>query len=221
MRSILVKAVIFDMDGVLTESMKYHIISWKYAFNQFNIFPTDNDLAMLEGMSYKETINFLSEKYSVKLTDRDKEKVYSLKKEKLEKIFRYNLYPYVLKILTVLKKKNIKLALVSGANKKFVYNIVRRFFEGFFEIIITGSDVKKGKPDPEPYLKAVKKLRCLAGNVIVIENAPLGIESSKKANLKTCALTTTLNKKYLKLADRIFISHKELFSEIKCIILAQ
>lgn len=215
---MVIKAVIFDMDGVLTESMKYHINSWKYAFNQFNIFPTNNDLAMLEGMSYKETIDFLSEKYAVKLTAIDKEKIYSSKKIKLEEIFQYNLYPYVLKILKLLKNKKIKLALVSGANKKFVQNIVKEFFDDFFEIIITGSDVKKGKPDPEPYLKGIKGLHCSSENILVIENAPLGIESSKKANLKTYALTTTLNKKYLSRADKIFSSHRELLEEMKCAV---
>lgn len=55
---MVIKAVLFDMDGVLTNSMKYHVISWKFALNKFNIFPTNDELYFLEGMPYKETIAF-------------------------------------------------------------------------------------------------------------------------------------------------------------------
>ena len=78
---MLVNAIIFDMDGVLTDSMKYHIKSWNYAFNQFDIFPSDEDFALLEGMSYKKTIEFILEKYNVKLNQSEKDKVYSIKKK--------------------------------------------------------------------------------------------------------------------------------------------
>lgn len=55
------------MDGVLTESMCFHIESWNYAFNKYGIYPTSEDLSLLEGMSYKETIDFVLNKYSVEL----------------------------------------------------------------------------------------------------------------------------------------------------------
>ena len=60
------------MDGVLIKSMKYHILSWKKAFNDYNIYPTNKDLSQKEGMSFKETINILSKKYNVKLTKEEK-----------------------------------------------------------------------------------------------------------------------------------------------------
>lgn len=215
MKGKIIEAVIFDMDGVLTESMQYHIISWKYALNQFNIFPTESDLCLLEGMSYKETVDVLSEKYSVQLEDSDKERIYSLKKSKLEDVVQYRLYPHVEEILKLLKANNIRLALVSGANSRFVQNIVKEFFEDVFEIVVTGSDVEKGKPNPEPYVKAVHGLQCPKEHIVVIENAPLGITSAKGANLTTYALSTTLDKTYLTGADIIFFSHKDLLSYFK------
>jgi len=212
---MLIEAVIFDMDGVLTDSMKYHIKSWNYAFNQFNIFPSDEDFSLLEGMSYKETIDFICKKYKAELSQNEKEKVYLIKKDKLSEVFHFEIYPQILEFISFLKNQNIKLALVSGANKEFVNKIINKYFKNDFEIIITGSDVKKGKPNPEPYLKAIDKLGCPINKIIVIENAPLGIQSAKRAKLQTFALTTTLDKKHLKKADKIFSSHKELIDYFK------
>ncbi len=212
---MLINAIIFDMDGVLTDSMKYHIKSWNYAFNQFNIFPSNEDFALLEGMSYKETIEHISKKYNVELNQNEKDKIYSIKKNKLSEIFHFEIYPLIPEFIDFLKKQNLKLALVSGANKEFVNNILNQFFKNDFEIIITGNDVNHGKPNPEPYLKAIDKLGCKIDTIIVIENAPLGIQSAKKAKLLTLALTTTLDEKYLKEADKIFSSHEELIDYIR------
>ena len=99
--------------------------------------------------------------------------------------------------------------------KKHLYKSYTDCYKNYFEIIITGSDVKKGKPNPEPYLKAIDKLGCKTDNIIVIENAPLGIKSAKKSKLQTFALTTTLDKKYLAEADKIFSSHEKLIEHIK------
>ncbi len=206
-----IKAIIFDMDGVLIESMKYHVISWRKALKTVKIFSTNKDLALLEGMSYLETINTLSKKYGISLTSKEKEEVYLTKKRILNEIYKLKVYPYILKLLNFLKNENLKLALVTGANKEFVSKIIEEKFNNFFEVIITGDDTQKSKPNPRPYLLALKKLNLNKDEAIVIENAPLGLESAKKANLKTFALTTTLNKSYLKKADKLFFNHKELF----------
>ncbi|MFH1399554.1 MAG: HAD family phosphatase [Candidatus Woesearchaeota archaeon] len=209
MRTMAIKAVIFDMDGVLVDSMKYHIISWKKALNTFYIHPTNEELALLEGMQQQKIINALSQKYSKHLTKKEKEEIYTLKKKIINDIFSMDIYPHVLDLLKALKRSNLRLAVVSGADKQFVSKIIKKF-EGFFEVIITGDDVTQGKPYPEPYLKALERLKLDCGDVIVIENAPLGIESSKNANIETFAIATTLNKKCLRKADKIFSSHLQL-----------
>ncbi|NMB48720.1 HAD family phosphatase [Candidatus Kuenenbacteria bacterium] len=210
-----IEAIIFDLDGVLTDSMKFHVASWNYAFNHFHIFPSKKDFLFLEGLSYQETIEYISEKYNKKILEREKEKIYLLKKKKFSELFKFEIYPDILNFLKYLQAKNIKLGLVSGANKEFVDKIVDKFFKDIFKVIISGGDIKKGKPSPEPYLTATKKLGCNAKNIFVIENAPLGIKSATEANLKTLALTTTLDKKSLQGANKIFSSHQELIKYIK------
>lgn len=209
-----VKAVIFDMDGVLADSMKFHIESWNYAFHQFDIFPSKEDFALLEGMSYKETIDVICKKYDVALNQDQKDEVYLTKKNKLSEIFTFEIYPLIPDFLSFLQKQDVKLAVVSGANKEFVHSIINKFFKDYFGVVITSNDVTQGKPHPEPYLKAIQELRCSPDEILVIENAPLGIQSAKEAELQTFALTTTLDEKFLRQADRIFSSHSDVMDYV-------
>jgi beta-phosphoglucomutase-like phosphatase (HAD superfamily) len=73
-----------------------------------------------------------------------------------------------------------------------------------------GDEVRHGKPHPEPYLRALKKMRIGSEDAIVIENAPFGIRSAKKAGLACIALETSLCRAYLKSADFIFSSYRDL-----------
>jgi beta-phosphoglucomutase-like phosphatase (HAD superfamily) len=82
--------------------------------------------------------------------------------------------------------------------------------EGVFEIIITGEMVSNGKPDPEPYLKAVNELNVDKESCLVVENAPAGITSAKSAGLTCFAVQTSLPEEYLKSADKIFGSIADL-----------
>ncbi|MCA9399741.1 MAG: HAD family phosphatase, partial [Candidatus Omnitrophica bacterium] len=79
-----------------------------------------------------------------------------------------------------------------------------------FSVVVTGNDVRFGKPHPEPYLKSLEQLKIDPFDGIVIENAPFGIASAKEAGLRCLALETSLPRKHLKAADFIFSSIKEL-----------
>ena len=203
------------MDGVLVNSMPYHIKGWKKALNKFKMFPSKEELYAMEGSSAEKTITYFSKKYLIKLTKKDKEEIYKLKKKLTKESIKIKIFPWIKKILKHLKKKKIKLAVVTGANKQFATDIINKEFKNIFEIIITGEDTKKGKPNPQPYLLALKKLNIKAKEALVIENAPLGIESSKRSKIKTFAIESSLNKKYLKKADKIFINHKKLYEYFK------
>ncbi|MCD4694332.1 HAD family phosphatase [bacterium] len=202
----------------MIKSIKHQIASWQKAFKTINVFPTKEEMALLEGMPYKQTIRAVLKKHSKKLSVAEENKIHSIKKEELKKISKIYVYPEIIKLIELLKKRGIKLALVSGANKKFVLNIINKNFKEIFKVVVTGDDVLKGKPNPDPYLKAIKKLGVKKRVIIVIENAPLGIKSSKKAGIKTFALKTTLNKNHLKKADKIFQNHLELLKYLTKII---
>ncbi len=83
-----------------------------------------------------------------------------------------------------------------------------------FNVTVTGNEIKKGKPHPEPFLKALRLLKVSSGQALVIENAPFGVEAAKRANLFCIALETSLPKKYLSRADFIFKSFAQLKEKI-------
>jgi len=213
-----VKAIIFDMDGVLINSMKYHIISWKNAFKLHELEPSNETLSLYEGMSFNETIKRISKEEGRNFSDSQRDEIYLEKKKILKKIFKLEVYEGVNEFLLFLKNKGIKLGVVTGANKEFADDIYEKNFKNIFDVEITGGDVIHGKPNSEPYKKALQLLNCEAKDVIVIENAPLGIKSAKDVGLIVYALETTLDKKHLKGADKIFENHKQLFDNIRRIL---
>ena len=100
-------------------------------------------------------------------------------------------------------KKNKFLALVSASPREKLKKTVPLYFLKFFDVIISGDDVKYGKPNPEPYLKAIEDLYLDSRLCIAIENATLGIQSAKAAKLYCIAIPSTLSKKELNLAEKI------------------
>ena len=121
------------------------------------------------------------------------------------------------RFLRLLHRRRFKLALVTGTSRHEMHHILPDYLYQLFDVVITGTDVKNGKPNPEPFIKALKGLGLKASQAVVIENAPLGIQAAKKTGLKCLALATSLSQKYLKDADMIFLSVKDLEGRINFI----
>src|SRR5690606_18525803 len=105
--------------------------------------------------------------------------------------------------LKTLKNQGFKLALVTGTARHEVHKILPDTIFNLFDVVVCGTDVQNGKPHPEPYLTALKKLNLNGKNAIVIENAPFGIRSAKAAGISCFAIETSLPKKFLKQADAV------------------
>ena len=127
---------------------------------------------------------------------------------------KFKLYPYVNRCIKDLKKKKIKIGIVTSGLKRRLINSVPKKFLDNFDVIITGEDTKYGKPSKDPFSKGIVRLNLMNKNCLAIENAPLGITSAKKAGLFCIAITSTLDKKYLINADIRVSSFKELFTKI-------
>ena len=206
------KYIIFDMDGVLIDSMPKHITAWKKALLKYNIKVNDLELALNEGANQKLFLDKILKKYNIKKSFEERKEIINEKKKIFLK-YKIKLFP-VKKILNYLKKNNIKLAVGTGGSKESVEKNLNEI-KHYFEFIVNGDEIKKGKPNKETYSKIVKQFKANKKEVIVIENAPLGITSAKNAGLKCYAIETSLPKKYLKDADKIFNNHKELFEFLK------
>lgn len=205
------KNILFDMDGVLINSMKYHIKAWQIAFSKFNIETTDQKIMDLAGMTSIETIQIICDEKNLNCDLDLIKKIKTEKGKQLDNIFKVEPFPNVVEELKNLKISGFTLALVSGCRKLEVEKTVNDFFPNLFDLIISGDDVKFGKPNPEPYQTAIDKLCLNKSETVVIEDALSGIQSANSAGIDVLALTTSFPKKELLKATKIFESHQKLF----------
>ncbi len=209
-----VRAVIFDMDGVITDTMPYHYRAWKKIFTQAGIPVGHLDIYTREGQKGIDSVYEISAEYQKKFTTAQVNDLLKSKEILFKKIVRKKYISGTRQFIKDLKKLKFKLALVTGTSRKEVCQILPKKIFDSFDVTVTGSDVHNGKPHPEPYLKALKGLCLGAKEAIVIENAPFGIESAKRAGIKTFALETSLPREYLKKADKVFDTIDALRSEL-------
>ena len=189
----MIKAAFFDMDGVLYDSMPSHVQAWYEVMTSCGIECKSEDFYLYEGRTGFSTINLLfNETFGRDATENEKKEIYDKKCLRFAELQSSNPIQGVLNILTKVQKCGIKILIVTGSGQFSLFDKLEADFPGFFkkELMITAYDVKFGKPHPEPYLMALKKAEVKASEAIVIENAPLGVESAKAAEIYTIAVNT-------------------------------
>lgn len=206
-----IKGFFFDLDGTLIDSMDGHYESWSKILDlKYNYKLNKKTFMSLEGTKPSVLISNLLANANIKISKSKMEELISEKDLAYKKNNKIIFYPNTIKVIKFLKSKNIKTAIVTAGSKNRVLSTLPNFFLKLFDVVITGDDCKYGKPNPEPYLKAIKKLKLKTENCCVLENAPLGIESGLNANLFIYGITNTLNKKYLSKANVIISDISEL-----------
>lgn len=189
------KAVLFDMDGVLYNSMPAHTKSWQQTMVEAGFKLTKpEDFYLHEGRTGESTINILFNKERHR--NATKTEVKEIYDRKTALFFNYNsgnIIPDADKVLNFVKSEGLTPVLVTGSGQPSLLNRLEDNFPGIFtpETMVTAFDVENGKPHPEPFLKGLKKGGNLQPNqALVIENAPLGIEAAHKAGIFTIAVNT-------------------------------
>lgn len=203
------KAILFDMDGVLVDSMPYHAEAWDMVLKTVGISIDRNIIYELEGANCRQVIDIILRQHGRIPTESEIQELGRKKLAIFEQIEQVRPFDGVTELLEFLKPK-YKLAVVSGSNKKTVQTTLTTFFPGIFKVIIDGEETRIGKPSPEPYLRAIEKLDIPKSHCLVVENAPLGIRSAKSAGLCCIAIATYLTRDSLKEADFIVDNHGEL-----------
>lgn len=195
------KAIFFDMDGVLFDSMKHHASAWVNALHKVGLPFTEYDAYMNEGRTGSSTIDGVFIKTHGRIaTDEEKERIYSLKSELFEASGKAEQIAFALELLQKVKAQNLQIFVVTGSGQASLIDNLEHNFPEIFqkEKMVTAYDVQHGKPHPEPYLIALKKSGVQPWEVVVVENAPLGVESATLAGLFTIGVNTgPLNPKVL------------------------
>ncbi len=201
------KAILFDFDGVIGKTMEDNYNAWAYAFRSVGIQLDKTKYFLLEGLDARGVAKTILGKHSMSKSLAIK--IVEIKEKHYLEHNSFMFYPGVLDLIEGIRSQ-FKLGLVSGATYKRLHRTVPPDFLGKFETIVTGDKVENPKPAPEPYLLASKNLNVDSSYCLVVENAPLGIESAKKANMECVAICSTLDRRYLSKADFIIENIVEL-----------
>lgn len=187
------KAVLFDMDGVLYDSMKNHATAWSCAMRDVGMEFLEYEAYLNEGRKGSDTINGAFAKYlNRQATEKEKQDIYQLKTKHFEALGDPVRMPFALELLTQLREKGLELFVVTGSAQPALIGNLQKDFPKILhqDHIISSLTVKNGKPSPEPYLTALEKGGLKAWEAIVVENAPLGVASSSAAQLFTVGVNT-------------------------------
>ena len=190
----MIKAVLFDMDGILYDSMPTHVQAYGDTLSKWGLKADTEDFYMLEGRTGHTTIDIIiKQNWGRNATQEEKETIYAQKAKRFVELNTVaKLIPDILDVLEKVRQLGLKRMVITGSGQPTLFNNLDEHFPGFFErdLMVTAYDVQYGKPHPEPYLMGLKKANLKPEEAIAIENAPLGIESAVAAGIYTIAVNT-------------------------------
>lgn len=190
-----IEACIFDLDGVIVDTAKYHFIAWHEIARELGFEFTEAHNEQLKGVSRMRSLEILLEVGNITLDNPAKELLAKKKNENylsyIYKMTPEEILPGSRELLTDLKNNNIKTALGS-ASKNAMLILNQLSIAGLFDSIIDGNKVSKAKPDPEVFLMGASALNVSAGNCIVFEDADAGIEAALAAGMKCVGIGSPL-----------------------------
>lgn len=190
---INLKAVLFDMDGVLFDSMKNHAKAWKKAMAMYDMNLSEEEAYMHEGRTGASTINIVSARErGYEASEDEIKKIYQTKSDIFNSLPKAESMQGAYTLLQEIKNSGLQPVLVTGSGQLSLIDNLNHHFPGIFqkEYMVTAYDVKFGKPNPEPYLMGLKKAGIEPNEAVVVENAPLGVKAGVAAGIFTIAVNT-------------------------------
>ncbi|MFA5115175.1 MAG: HAD family phosphatase, partial [Candidatus Omnitrophota bacterium] len=148
------RAVIFDMDGVIVDSMPYHFIAWYEALRPYGVRVSCFDVFAKEGERWENSLKDFLNNASIPPNPKILKEIFLRRQRIFRKYFKRFIFKGAPEFLRCLKKKGYLLGLVTGTPMRELSSIIPSGIRGLFDAIVSGDSVKKGKPHPEPYLEA-------------------------------------------------------------------
>ena len=208
------KAFIFDLDGVLVDTAKYHYIAWKTIGTSFNFNLTETQNESLKGISRTDSLDLMLEWAGTEMNLEQKEALLRQKNEHylelIQEMDRTEILPGVLTILDFAKDNNVPVAL--GSASKNAQLILKKLdLLPYFDSIVDGTHVTHSKPNPEVFLLGAKNLKTPAKQCVVFEDAAAGVAAAKAAQMVAVGIGDA---KELAAADYIFSSLESIDSHL-------
>lgn len=211
-----ISACIFDLDGVIVDTARFHYLAWKRLTEELDIPFDEEKNELLKGISRKASLEMILHLANIRLSN-DSFEEYLIKKndwylEFLDSMDESHILPGVFEFLNELKNANIGIALGSASkNARTVLEILK--IEDMFDAVVDGNDVVHSKPDPEVFLKASALLGVMPSSSIVFEDSMKGIEAAIRGNFRTVGIG---NQTTLKEAELVIPGfHQFSFSDLK------
>lgn len=187
----MIKAVIFDLDGVIVSTDHCHYEAWKMMTDEENIYFDEAINNRLRGVSRMASLEIVLERAEKSYTEDEKSELAERKnnyyKELITKLTPDDILPGAMENLEELKKNEIKIAI--GSSSKNTPIILKQVgLDSYFDVVSDGNNITNSKPDPEVFIKAYEMLGIEPGNCLVVEDADAGIEAGKKGGMKTLSV---------------------------------
>jgi beta-phosphoglucomutase len=208
-----IEGIIFDLDGVLTDTSRFHYIAWKRIADELGIYFDEKINERLKGVDRLTSFEIILERSIRPFTSEEKEKFADQKNnhylELIKNISPLDLYPGVTELLEQIKAKGIKLALGS-ASKNALAIIKKLEIEIYFDAVVDANKIIKGKPDPEIFITAADLLGLRSGRCAVLEDSAAGVLAARSAGMLAVGIG---DKSILNNADLIYPNIKDVVLE--------
>jgi len=205
----MIKAVIFDMDGVLVDNSKVHDETWRIMCEKYGKPESAEKVKNIFGGTNKIFVEQL-----LGITDPKEVKRIAIEKEALyREVFKATIQAPdgLLPLLFELRRRNVRLAVAtSGPKENLDFVLDNLDIRQFFDVLVEESQITHGKPHPEIYLRAAQLLGVLPQECVAIEDSIFGLQSANSAGMKAIAITTSFPPDKLTLADKIIHRFTEL-----------
>lgn len=188
------KVVLFDMDGVLYDSMPNHAIAWQESMAQQGIQMTAEDAYATEGARGVDTIRQMVKRQQGRVIDEaEAQRMYDVKSHIFHSLPEAPVMPGIQELMRKIKASGLQVGVVTGSGQRPLIQRILKDFGDFVDEthITTAYDVERGKPAPDPYLTGLQKAGDLTpSEAIVVENSPLGVRAGYSAHIFTVAVNT-------------------------------
>ncbi len=200
----MIRACIFDLDGVIVDTAHYHFLAWKRLANELGYNLTLEENERLKGVSRMQSLEIILELAGISLNDSHKEILADKKNgwfvDYVERMLPEEIYPGVKQLIGILKSRGIKVGLASSSkNAQTVIRLLQIQHE--FDAIVDGSMISHTKPHPEIFLKTAAKLGVAPSDCLVFEDAEAGVEAARAAGMKCVGIGSPV---LLRKADKVF-----------------